>query len=69
VNELPALGTIACDWVDGCPGEPHKLIRVWDIPPSWKPRSLSEYCLSNARFEIILACGFWSSDVAGMCYE
>jgi hypothetical protein len=32
-------------------------------------RSLSEYCLSNARFEIILACGFWSSDVAGMCYE
>lgn len=35
--ELPALGTIACDWKDGHPGEAHKFIWVWDVPPAWKP--------------------------------
>lgn len=35
--ELPAFGSLACDWVDGCPGEEHKTIRVYDIPPCYRP--------------------------------
>jgi predicted aspartyl protease len=38
LRELPALGTIACDWKAGCPDlEQHKTIKVWDVPPSWRP--------------------------------
>ena len=56
LNELPALGTIACDWVDGCPGEPHDLIKIWDIPPSWRPSRFAkgDY-LEDELIEAILA--------------
>ena len=37
VMDLPALGTVACDWEKGCPGQAHAMIRVWDVPVSWKP--------------------------------